>query len=323
MDLRLLTLLGLTLQALSGVHLQDSGELATIQPEFAENPNDTDLDSTANSSGDDSGPLDENLSNNGTANDITLTETMPVENTSMPTNGGVAPPANGQNATDSLPASPSNGTARDPTATLPDIPLNATNLPTDTGIAMGNHSKLPNASHPTQLSPPDPIPDDSANNGTADEHNSTAKDPFVPAATENVPRPPQATSRPNTTTTTTTTTTTPTSNNTIKAGASGNNTDRGFLSNTEKRKNGNAWAAIIGTALAVGFVGLVIYVLLKKKNRREFMHRKLIEDIPPEPVLRLDNSEPLDLKYDGSAYYNPGLQGDNIQMTNFPQGHMH
>lgn len=38
-------------------------------------------------------------------------------------------------------------------------------------------------------------------------------------------------------------------------------------------------------------------------------------------VLRLDNSEPLDLKFDGLAYYNPGLQEDNIQMTNFPQGH--
>lgn len=38
-------------------------------------------------------------------------------------------------------------------------------------------------------------------------------------------------------------------------------------------------------------------------------------------VLQLDNSEPLDLKFDGFAYYNPGLQRDNIQMTNFPHGH--
>ncbi len=37
-------------------------------------------------------------------------------------------------------------------------------------------------------------------------------------------------------------------------------------------------------------------------------------------VLRLDNSAPLDLKYNGFGYNNPGLQGDNIQMTNFPQG---
>lgn len=36
------------------------------------------------------------------------------------------------------------------------------------------------------------------------------------------------------------------------------------------------------------------------------------------PVLRLDNGEPLDLRYGGSGYYNPGLQGDDIQMTNIP-----
>lgn len=35
-------------------------------------------------------------------------------------------------------------------------------------------------------------------------------------------------------------------------------------------------------------------------------------------VLRLDNSEPLDLNIARVAYYNPGLQGDNIQMTSFP-----
>lgn len=35
-------------------------------------------------------------------------------------------------------------------------------------------------------------------------------------------------------------------------------------------------------------------------------------------VLRLDNSGPLDLNYGGGAYFNPGVQGDNIQMTNYP-----
>lgn len=35
-------------------------------------------------------------------------------------------------------------------------------------------------------------------------------------------------------------------------------------------------------------------------------------------VLRLDNSEPLDLNYGRGAYYNPALQMDNFQMTNIP-----
>lgn len=38
-------------------------------------------------------------------------------------------------------------------------------------------------------------------------------------------------------------------------------------------------------------------------------------------VLRLDNSEPLDLNIGRSAYYNPALQGDNIQMDNIPGRH--
>lgn len=100
-----------------------------------------------------------------------------------------------------------------------------------------------------------------------------------------------------------------------------NNTKSGFAANSTKKKRSEAWGAILGTAAAVAFIGLVFYVILKKRRQREFTHRKLVEEFPSEPVLRLENSEPLDLKYDGSAYYNPGLQMDNIQMTSFPKGH--
>ncbi|XP_062327799.1 mucin-15 [Osmerus eperlanus] len=109
-------------------------------------------------------------------------------------------------------------------------------------------------------------------------------------------------------------------NSTTFYSASGSNSEKGFAADIKKNKKSEAWGAILGTAAAVAFVGLVVYVILKKRRQREFTHRKLVEEFPPDPVLRLDNSEPLDLKYDGSAYYNPGLQMDNIQMTNFPQG---
>ncbi|XP_010895353.1 mucin-15 [Esox lucius] len=102
-----------------------------------------------------------------------------------------------------------------------------------------------------------------------------------------------------------------------------NISDRALESGTTKNKNSVAWGAILGTGLAVCFVAMVAYVLLRKRGRRDFTHRKLVEEFPSDPVLRLDNNEPLDLKYDGSAYYNPGLQMDHIQMTNFPQGHQH
>ncbi|KAM4602392.1 uncharacterized protein ACJ7VT_019038 [Polymixia lowei] len=107
-------------------------------------------------------------------------------------------------------------------------------------------------------------------------------------------------------------------NITDKGAASGSNSERGLASDLKKNRRHEAWGAILGTAVAVALVGLVVYVILKKRNQSEFSHRKLVE-FSSDPVLRLDNSEPLDLNYGGSAYYNPALQMDNIQMSNFPE----
>ncbi|KAG7482561.1 hypothetical protein JOB18_024176 [Solea senegalensis] len=54
-------------------------------------------------------------------------------------------------------------------------------------------------------------------------------------------------------------------------------------------------------------------------NTPEKVNRTALGD-DEERVLRLDNSEPLDLNFGGGAYYNPALQRDNIQMSNF-SGH--
>ncbi|KAK9971715.1 hypothetical protein ABG768_025068 [Culter alburnus] len=101
------------------------------------------------------------------------------------------------------------------------------------------------------------------------------------------------------------------------------NSERGLSSDvtdaTENRK-GQAWAIVLAIGIVVGIIALAAFVILNRRNRRDFSHRKLVEETSPDPVLRLDNGEPLDLKFDGFGYYNPGLQGDNIQMTNFPQG---
>ncbi|XP_070759588.1 mucin-15 [Enoplosus armatus] len=107
-------------------------------------------------------------------------------------------------------------------------------------------------------------------------------------------------------------------NETDKSAASGSDSERGLASDSSMSKRKGAWGAVLGTAVAVACVGLVAYIILKKKHRKGFSHRKLVEEYPADPVLRLDNSGPLDLNFGGSAYYNPGLQGDNIQMTNFP-----
>nr|XP_015809165.2 mucin-15 isoform X1 [Nothobranchius furzeri] len=96
--------------------------------------------------------------------------------------------------------------------------------------------------------------------------------------------------------------------------------ESGMDSDPYRRKRNVAWVAILGTAAAAACVGVVAYLVLKKKHQKGFTHRKLVEEFPSDPVLRLDNCEPLDLKFggSGSAYYNPGLQGDNIQMADIP-----
>ncbi|XP_053722821.1 mucin-15 [Synchiropus splendidus] len=106
------------------------------------------------------------------------------------------------------------------------------------------------------------------------------------------------------------------SNLTDKNAAAGSSSERGLDS---KGKRQGAWGALLGIGVAVALVGFVAYVILKKRHQTGFTHRKLVEEFPSDPVLRLDNNEPLDLNFGGGAYYNPGLQGDHIQMSNFPQ----
>nr|XP_055060518.1 mucin-15 isoform X1 [Misgurnus anguillicaudatus] len=84
-----------------------------------------------------------------------------------------------------------------------------------------------------------------------------------------------------------------------------------------ENKNGKAWAVILVIGIIVGLIALTAFIILNRRNNRDFSHRKLEEEMSPDPVLRLDNSEPLDF-----GYYNPGLQMDNIQMTNFPHGRL-
>ncbi|XP_068580404.1 mucin-15 [Cebidichthys violaceus] len=109
-------------------------------------------------------------------------------------------------------------------------------------------------------------------------------------------------------------------NKTDTDAASGSGSERGSGEDDNRSKRRGTWVVLMGTALAVIIVGLVAYVILKKKNSKGFTHRKLVEQYPSDPVLRLDNGTTLDLNFglDGSAYYNPALQADNIQMSNFP-----
>ncbi|MEQ2279553.1 hypothetical protein AMECASPLE_010728 [Ameca splendens] len=109
-----------------------------------------------------------------------------------------------------------------------------------------------------------------------------------------------------------------------KTGKIGSGSERGSVAESGsemdpyRSKRNVAWLAVLGTAAATAVVGLVAYIILKKKHQKAFTHSKLVEEYPSDPVLRLDNCEPLDLNFGGSAYYNPALQGDSIQMTSIP-----
>ncbi|CAL8352651.1 unnamed protein product [Merluccius merluccius] len=61
------------------------------------------------------------------------------------------------------------------------------------------------------------------------------------------------------------------------AAAAGSNTEKGLATSSKRSKRNEAWAAILGTAVAVCVIALVVYVILKKKNQKDFSHRKLVE----------------------------------------------
>lgn len=59
--------------------------------------------------------------------------------------------------------------------------------------------------------------------------------------------------------------------------------NKGLESDTHTSKRNGAWGAVLGTGVAVAFLGLVAYLILKKKNQMGFSHRKLVEEYPSDP----------------------------------------
>lgn len=57
----------------------------------------------------------------------------------------------------------------------------------------------------------------------------------------------------------------------------------GLDSDFYRNQRRGEWAAVLVTAVAVGCVGLVVYFLLKNKQKKGFSHRKLVEEYPTDP----------------------------------------
>lgn len=58
---------------------------------------------------------------------------------------------------------------------------------------------------------------------------------------------------------------------------------QGLDSDFQRNKRRGEWAAVLVTAIAVGCVGLVVYFLLRNKQKKGFSHRKLVEEYPTDP----------------------------------------
>ncbi len=58
---------------------------------------------------------------------------------------------------------------------------------------------------------------------------------------------------------------------------------KGLESDSPRSKRNGAWGAVLGTAVAVACVGLVAYFILRKKHKKGFTHRKLVEEYPSDP----------------------------------------
>lgn len=57
----------------------------------------------------------------------------------------------------------------------------------------------------------------------------------------------------------------------------------GLAADNQQQSKTRAWGAILGIGVGVAIVALVIFIIVKRRNYREFSHRKLVEDFPPEP----------------------------------------
>lgn len=55
----------------------------------------------------------------------------------------------------------------------------------------------------------------------------------------------------------------------------------------QNKKKSESWGAILGTGVAVCFVAMVVFVIWRRRGRRDFTHRKLVEEFPSDPGRQL------------------------------------
>lgn len=197
---------------------------------------------------------------------------------------------------------------------------NATSVPPNV-TSFPRSSNSSNATSAPDVNPA-PTPDGNLTNGTGLSNSTPATNATGAEPNETTTKFPSVIVIPEGTTESTTESTAGTPATTAAPDKAVESTEdtagRGSALDFQNNARQQAWGAVLATAVAVACVSLVAYIILKKRYPKGFSHRKLVEEYPSDPVLRLDNSEPLDLNYSHLNYHNPGLHGDEIQMSRIP-----
>lgn len=55
------------------------------------------------------------------------------------------------------------------------------------------------------------------------------------------------------------------------------------VSDGTESKKGQAWTIVLVIGIVVGVLALGAFIFLNRRNRRDFSHRKLVEEMSPDP----------------------------------------
>lgn len=55
------------------------------------------------------------------------------------------------------------------------------------------------------------------------------------------------------------------------------------VSDAKESKKGQAWTVVLVIGIVVGILALGAFIILNRRNRRDFSHRKLVDEMSPDP----------------------------------------
>ncbi|TSK19975.1 DIS3-like exonuclease 1 [Bagarius yarrelli] len=258
-----------------------------------------------------------NVSSNATETNITSIQQNDTNKAENPTPQPATTNGSHVNLTETNTPSPGNYTTTAPTTTTNNT-TTATkvtnNTTTATKVTNNTTTATKVTNNTTTATSTTAFNTTQSSNSTISENFTTTSLP--PVTNYTTPSQNSTNTTVSTTDTNQTSVSTTTNNKTEGSFDSRGNLDRGQTSDIQQRGKGQAWGAILGIGVAVAIVALVIYAIVKRRNYRDFSHRKLVEDMPHEPDGKL-------LSRDATHYVVPdaGVVKDFLEVLEFREFH--